>query len=1320
MSDNENLNNHLENSMINDYASIKNEEPNDSENINDIDSIDSFNSNNLNNLEFLDLNNNNDFDNFDYISNQNYSQMKPTNLFFMNSEDKLIVEEIVEEIIEEIVEMKEEEPKEEEPKEEQVEIQEEQVEMKEIVEQEQEEERKEVEVEIQEEQVEVEMKEEQVEVEIQEEQVEIQEIVEEMKEEQVEVEIKEEQVEVEIKEEQEEEQVEIQEIQEIVKEETNNYQNNYEDLLESAQDNNYEDDDDYLNNDFTEEDIFNSLIKNNSNIKNINLNEDMNLLNVNVNVNVNVTNNTKIEEKEEIISTTNDKKENEKKKPSLIIEDKNLEVEIKEKYENKDEPKLFISDKNEKNQRHRARSIEKDILDLASVYDNWQFTRLNNIQKQTNLPNKILANKILANEIVDFDWQQYVKNYSDLIDINNQEKAWEHWISFGREEGRTYLSFNNQKQNTITSTPDNFDWKQYINNYNDLSEINTYEDALYHWLNHGQFEGRQFKSIQKTKEQDEINNFDWIQYIKNYNDLSVIDNYEDALFHWLNHGKFEGRQFEELKNEVNKELPNDFDWRQYINNYNDLQDSGVENEDDAIYHWLNHGQYEGRHFKNLNKKTIIKDFNWKQYVQNYQDLTEIDNEYDAWYHWINHGQFEGRKFKSLDEHEYISDNKIIKKDEIIKKDKDEKDFNWKQYIENYQDLKESGMKTEEEAWSHWINHGKKEGRSNHNFYQEELEQEYNSKIYMVTYNNINILFKSKYDRYGTHYFGWKGAINQFINWFCEKNANKVFKYNIFFDEWIEKLLIWGNKLINTSYLNEIHKHNYKLISFIHNPPFLQLNNKTYKNKISKEVIISDKLQFNDNLIYEMEKNNVTEKLVFIYTLSNCHKEYIYNTFPHLQRKLVSVHHPMDLDTKPDSYFDINEFMNNKKIYSIGWWLRNYKTFIDFVTPKKYTKHILVKNDFKVPFENTIMPNYDMSNIEIINEINNDDYCNIFKNSCVFTDIVDCIANNTILECIKFNTPIILRRSKSAEEYLGINYPLFFSESSELYILREESFFLDLVVKSHYYLKNLNKTNINLNTFNLKINYDLNKLVINKDIFKLTWCCFIDLNSSELVDKIIKNFVLQTNFNSLKLLFFTLTTDEESELVKNIKIYMKLYDNIDFILLDVDYITLEEEIFASAKNVQTSYITIVNPNDIYKKNYSKTCIKELDNRPNCDITFTSYNCIDKVTNNKTEQIFSKDLLINKLFIENNLVDNRGIVWRKDIYDYIENIDLNSESNSNNNRILLEEEQENQENQENQEKQKQQEETHNINFWTKCVENHMNMINISDLPLFSIYE
>ena len=35
-----------------------------------------------------------------------------------------------------------------------------------------------------------------------------------------------------------------------------------------------------------------------------------------------------------------------------------------------------------------------------------------------------------------------------------------------------------------------FDWKTYVNNYQDITYINTKEEAWYHWLNHGKNENR--------------------------------------------------------------------------------------------------------------------------------------------------------------------------------------------------------------------------------------------------------------------------------------------------------------------------------------------------------------------------------------------------------------------------------------------------------------------------------------------------------------------------------------------------------------------------------------------------------------------------------------------------------------------------------------------------------------------------------------------------------------------------------------------------------------------------------------------------------------
>ena len=41
--------------------------------------------------------------------------------------------------------------------------------------------------------------------------------------------------------------------------------------------------------------------------------------------------------------------------------------------------------------------------------------------------------------------------------------------------------------------------------------------------------------------QDVYENFDWVKYTQHYPDLNYINNKEDALHHWTNFGKNEGR-----------------------------------------------------------------------------------------------------------------------------------------------------------------------------------------------------------------------------------------------------------------------------------------------------------------------------------------------------------------------------------------------------------------------------------------------------------------------------------------------------------------------------------------------------------------------------------------------------------------------------------------------------------------------------------------------------------------------------------------------------------------------------------------------------------
>ena len=54
-----------------------------------------------------------------------------------------------------------------------------------------------------------------------------------------------------------------------------------------------------------------------------------------------------------------------------------------------------------------------------------------------------------------------------------------------------------------------------------------------------------------------------------------------------------------------------------------------------------------------------------------------------------------------------------------------------------------------------------------------------------------------------------------------------------------------------------------------------------------------------------------------------------------------------------------------------------------------------------------------------------EYDQLLEKNIVFIELIDASANNTILECIVRNTPIIVNKIEPVVEYLGDDYPLYF-------------------------------------------------------------------------------------------------------------------------------------------------------------------------------------------------------------------------------------------------------------------------------------------------------
>jgi hypothetical protein len=141
---------------------------------------------------------------------------------------------------------------------------------------------------------------------------------------------------------------------------------------------------------------------------------------------------------------------------------------------------------------------------------------------------------------------------------------------------------------------------------------------------------------------------------------------------------------------------------------------------------------------------------------------------------------------------------------------------------------------------------------------------------------------------------------------------------------------------------------------------------------------------------------------------------------------------------------------------------------DALTKNGLTKNGLTKN-YSITDDLTNILLRNDSETDILDYKNDSEYVNLFTNNIIFGHYIDCSASNTILECILYNTPIIVNNHPAIVEYLGIDYPLYYSElnydSKYRFVL---DFTLDDIYNAHLYLLNLDKTKFSSETFNKRM------------------------------------------------------------------------------------------------------------------------------------------------------------------------------------------------------------------------------------------------------------
>lgn len=279
--------------------------------------------------------------------------------------------------------------------------------------------------------------------------------------------------------------------------------------------------------------------------------------------------------------------------------------------------------------------------------------------------------------------------------------------------------------------------------------------------------------------------------------------------------------------------------------------------------------------------------------------------------------------------------------------------------------------------------------------------------------------------YGTHRSGWAWAIS---------NLKKLHNpHGALFDSFIERSFAWNPENIKT--------HKRPWIGFIHVPPNVPDWFQNY--------------QSNDSVFKSQAFQESYPHCKGLFTLSNYHRKYLVNK---LEVTINNLYFPTET---PQLKWTWERFNKNKerKIVQSGWYLR--KLHAIFQLPKSSFKKIFLKiNYFSIdPLieherERLIARGeftqdmYDTA--ETVEFVPNDAYDKLLSENILFLNLYDASANNTVIECIVRNTPLLVNPVGAVREYLGEEYPFYYDTLEEAVAKAENK---DLVYKTHRYLKN---------------------------------------------------------------------------------------------------------------------------------------------------------------------------------------------------------------------------------------------------------------------------
>jgi hypothetical protein len=194
-------------------------------------------------------------------------------------------------------------------------------------------------------------------------------------------------------------------------------------------------------------------------------------------------------------------------------------------------------------------------------------------------------------------------------------------------------------------------------------------------------------------------------------------------------------------------------------------------------------------------------------------------------------------------------------------------------------------------------------------------------------------------------------------------------------------------------------------------------------------------------------------------------------------KIGFIKHPSVINTKDK--FDIDVFSQNilnkkSKVIQLGSQLRFLTSIYKLKT--MYPKIWLpgrTDNQLLMFWLRKECEHYHISltleekkSVTIFYTENYEDYDNMILNNIIVIHLINASANNAIIELLSLHIPFFVNKLAAVVEYIGEDYPLYFTKLEEVEeIINDTDLLLKKMKEGTDYLKNRKKPDISLSHFN---------------------------------------------------------------------------------------------------------------------------------------------------------------------------------------------------------------------------------------------------------------